>query len=115
QDEIPDRGRDVLHDLALKAVVQRDDLALRHAQTHRRRTLPRPLAQAVRATEPGVARSLLARVRRARDARHLGARAVAQIDEVATREVRERRLVALVALRLHVRTVRPADVRTLVP
>src|SRR5262249_13321895 len=105
---------DVLPDLALERVLH-DHVAIGDAQAERRWTLPRARRHAVGAARARVARPLLAGVGRARDAGDVRARAVAEIDEVARGERRDRRLVRRAALRLAVGRPRPTDVRTLVP
>src|SRR4029453_17827707 len=100
-----DLGGDVLHDRALERVVDGDPPAGdRH--TDRGWPLPRALAQAEVAARAGIARPFLAGVRRARDGRDLGARAVAVVEEVACGERRQRRFVASAALGLAVGGVR---------
>src|SRR4029453_5146031 len=75
---------------------------------------PRPLPQAEVAAGPRVAWSLLPRVRGARNAGDLRARAVAVVEQVAPRERRERRLVGRRPFGLWVGAARTADVRAFV-
>ena len=110
----PTVGGDVLHDAPGARRRSRPSPAGTRRRT-RGRALPRPRSHAEVAARARVARALLAGVRRARDARDLGARAVAPVEEVAAARRVERRLVERRPLRLPVRAPRPADVGPFVP
>src|SRR5262249_49745376 len=86
-----------------------------HPQTDRRRALEGSRREAEDTAGPGIARALLAGMRRARHGRDLGTRAVAVVEQVAGREGREGVLVAPATLRWPVGRMGAAHVRALVP
>jgi hypothetical protein len=112
QDEIPHVVRDVLLEAPHHGVVDGDH-ARRHAQPNGRSPLERTSRVPI-AARPRI-HDLFSFVRRARDSRDLGARAVARVGEPPRCEVCQRRFVQRRALRLRVRCTRSAHVGSFVP
>ena len=113
QHEIADARADVLLDATAREIVEDHERVVGDTQANGGRPLHLTITWGI-PTGAGV-EDLLAGVRRARDARDLGARAVARVGEAGGTELGEPGVVERPALRLYVRCMWSAGVGTLVP